>query len=140
MEKEIIIRDNGTRRIIQKTVGESKTRQEFKKQSDINNIMAKYQKTGVVTHIAKNLPQYGDAMDVNSLTDAIEIVEQANESFMQLPSSIRTKFKNDPQELINFLQNSDNKDEAIKLGLIDAPEPAAPNPNPEPEKPEPKSE
>jgi len=41
---------------------------------------------------------------------------------MRLPADLRARFDNDPAQLIQFLENSDNKDEAIKLGLVNKPE------------------
>ena len=37
---------------------------------------------------------------------------------MALPAQIRSRFENDPAKLIDFLDNSENLDEAIKLGLV----------------------
>jgi len=38
-----------------------------------------------------------------------------------LPSKIRDRFGNDPSQLLSFLADSSNKDEAISLGLVSAP-------------------
>jgi hypothetical protein len=38
---------------------------------------------------------------------------------MALPADLRARFSNNPEELINFLDNPENKDEAIRLGLLD---------------------
>ena len=38
---------------------------------------------------------------------------------MDLPAKIRQRFNNNPAELIAFLQNSDNIEEAVELGLME---------------------
>jgi hypothetical protein len=38
---------------------------------------------------------------------------------MALPAKIRAKFDHDPNALLQFLQNEENRDEAIQIGLID---------------------
>jgi phage internal scaffolding protein len=40
---------------------------------------------------------------------------------MALPAQIRSRFDNDPAKLIDFLENEQNHDEAIKLGLVNPP-------------------
>lgn len=40
--------------------GEGKTHQSFKDECDINNIVRTYTNTGIVTHVARLKPQYGD--------------------------------------------------------------------------------
>jgi hypothetical protein len=38
---------------------------------------------------------------------------------MALPAKIRARFDHDPNALLQFLQNDQNRDEAIQIGLID---------------------
>jgi len=97
--------------------GESRTKQSFKKECDINAIMAKYQKTGAITHFAKHSPQYGIA-DGQTFQDAMNLVCEAQEMFNELPSSIRSRFGNDPAAFLDFVNDEGNADEMEKLGLI----------------------
>ena len=41
---------------------------------------------------------------------------------MTLPADLRKRFSNDPGQLLSFLENEDNRAEAIKLGLVNAPQ------------------
>jgi hypothetical protein len=41
---------------------------------------------------------------------------------MRLPAELRARFENDPAKLIEFIDNSENLDEAINLGLVNKPE------------------
>lgn len=98
-------------------VGEtSLTKQSFKAECNINNIMAKFQKSGAITHYAAHAPTYGDCTPIE-LLDAQLIISHANEMFDDLPSAIRKRFHNNPEEFLEFVQNEDNQDEMVKLGL-----------------------
>lgn len=100
----------------------SMTKQSFKDECDINKIMARFQKTGALTHYASNAPHYGDATDVQ-LADAMNLVANAENMFAELPSSIRKRFKNDPGRFLNFVQDPKNLEEMQKLGLAGSSKP-----------------
>lgn len=44
---------------------QGRTHQSFKDECDINNIVATYARTGIVPHMARGKPQYGDVPDVD---------------------------------------------------------------------------
>ncbi len=92
------------------------TKQSFKDECNINKIMDKFQKSGAITHFAKNAPTYGDTTSP-MLHDALNIVADAESMFEELPSAIRKKFNNDPGQFLEFVQNPDNLDEMRELGL-----------------------
>lgn len=126
--------------------GDSLTMQSMAAECDINNIVSKYQKTGLLDHVQKHGPQYGDMSSSHDFTEAMNLVTEAQSMFEELPSSIRKKFNNDPTEFLDFVAEPENRDEMVILGLLDAPTGSAepdpapagdPPPNPEPEAPEP---
>ena len=84
--------------------------------------MAKYQKTGAITHVQNNQAQYGFATSL-SFTESMNIVATAQSMFNELPSSIRGKFENNPGKFLDFVQDPDNADELVELGLANAPAP-----------------
>ena len=98
----------------------SMTKQSFKDECNINKIMDKFQKSGAINHYAAHAPQYGDCTHIE-LLDAQLIVANANSMFEDLPSSIRAKFENDPGQFLDFVQDENNSEEMIKLGLKNAP-------------------
>lgn len=102
------------------------TKQNFKKECDINHIMAKFQKTGAIEHRNAYQGQYGDIPAI-TFHEAMNLVLDAQEQFMSLPSSLRKRFSNDPAEYLDFVQDSANLDEMVKLGLANAPSPAEPS-------------
>lgn len=102
---------------------EGVTKQEFKEECDINNIMSRYVQYGVPPDPAKGVASYGDFSSVGDFLDAQNRVLEARAAFESLPSAVRDRFNNDPARLIEFLHDEANTDEAVRLGLAVRPEP-----------------
>lgn len=115
-------REDGT--ISVQTVNEepSLTIQSEKDNCDLNVIVNKFLKTGMMTNIRKDQPRYGDFTGVSDYQSAVIAVQDAEEQFMELPATIRKRFDNDPQKLLSFVLDDSNRDEAIKLGLVEKPQ------------------
>lgn len=107
----------------------SLTQQQFKDECDINNIMKKYATTGQFTHVTGKQGMYGDFSSIKDYHTMVQTVLYAQEAFSTLPAEMRARFKNDPGMLLDFLQDSKNYDEALKLGLINKREDAKQNAN-----------
>lgn len=99
-----------------------RTKQSFRDETNINNIMAKYQSTGLITFVNNNQAQYGDVTGLDFQT-AMTQIKAAEELFSQLPSSWRKRFNNDPATFLSFVDDEANRPEAIALGLIKSPDP-----------------
>ena len=101
---------------------------------DINILMQRYGKSGVVVVNSKPAA-YGDITDVKSFQEAKNIFIQAEAAFASLDAKVRKEFDNDPVKFLDFMENLDdsNKDTAIRLGLIT--EPRSLDPAPEEVKP-----
>ncbi len=95
-----------------------RTKQSFKDECDINQIMAKYQKTGAMAHINQHGGNYAFATSLD-FSEAMRLVTQAQDMFDGLPSSIRNRFANDPAQFLDFVQDANNIDEMAELGLIE---------------------
>lgn len=95
----------------------SLTKQSFKDECDINTIMDKFTKTGVLNHVARHQMQYGYAT-ATDLREALDIIEQGQSMFMDLPAVVRKRFNHDPAEFLEFVQNPANKEELADLGLL----------------------
>lgn len=110
-----------------------RTKQAFKDECDINNIIDRFNTTGVISHVNTRQPKYGDfsGMSDTHYMDSLNTVLAARESFDSLPARVRERFANNPENLLRFLQNPSNKKEAQELGLI------APDAAPQPQTPEP---
>lgn len=98
-------------------VGESMARQDFAEECDINVLMSKYQKTGLLPSLNRGSPMYGDYSDVPDYMTALNTVRDANEAFAALPATVRRRFENDPAQFVAFATDSANADELVKMGL-----------------------
>ena len=98
----------------------SLAQQHFKDECDINNILRQFNITGMLPEQAVS-PRYGDFTGIGDYHTALNRVIAAEDEFMSLPATIRARFENDPAQLIDFLDKPENKDEAIKLGLVNKP-------------------
>lgn len=108
------------RRRIQTTFpDDGRTRQEGKDPSDINLIMAKYNETGILPRTNPMTPQYGDYSNVPDYMAAQQIVIDAQDAFASLPSAIRDRLGNDPLNMVTFLNDPANAEEAALLGLTE---------------------
>jgi phage internal scaffolding protein len=97
------------------------TQQHYKDESDINNILRQFNITGLLPESPLS-PRYGDFTGISDYHSALNAVIAAESEFEGLPAQIRARFNNNPEELINFLENDQNYDEAVKLGLVNQPE------------------
>lgn len=108
---------------VKQHIGErSRTQQHLRDETDINHIMRKYEKTGILTHVARYAGEYGDFSGVPDYKTGIERIQAAEDMFMSLPARIREKFQNDPGKFIDFATNPENQAELRTLGLA-PPEP-----------------
>lgn len=115
--------------------GESRTKQEFAKETDINNILATYAKTGVAPFGTDAQPLFGDFSSelVTDYHQALTFVIDAQNRFAELDPRIRERFANDPGHLLDFISDPNNQEEAVELGILKKPEPVpAPGPTPAP--------
>lgn len=100
-----------------KCTDESRTSQEFLEESDINYITEKFMRTGEAPQVL-NLPTYGDFQGVANFQESMNLINQAKQEFMALPAKVRTRFGNDPAQLLEFVADDENYDEAVRLGFI----------------------
>lgn len=107
----------------------SRTQQQFKDDTNINVILAKWVRTGAMPQAAR-LPQYGDFVGPDSYMDALSIVHEADKHFDSLSGKVRARFANDPSKFLEFMSDECNREEAIELGLVSKP-PAAPAVSPD---------
>lgn len=104
---------------------DSLTVQSDAEDADINNIVARFGLTQELPY-GVQVPVYDDF--TNYPTDyhaAQNFIIEANNIFMEYPAHIRSRFDNDAGKFLDFVSNSENRDEAIKLGFIVNP-PSAP--------------
>lgn len=106
------------------------TKQCFKDECDINSLMDKYSKFGQLPTMIKKNPIYGDFSKSRELQEAYAIVEKAKLQFELLDVRVRDRFEYDPVKFLEFVENPQNTDELIEMGLANKPEPKVENTEP----------
>lgn len=106
----------------------SLTKQSFQTECDINHIVKNNALVAPLTpqqYQALNFQDLGNAVDYHT---AKNYLIEAENSFMSLSADIRARFQNDPGQFLDFVQNADNQQELIDMGLAtylpDQPQPA----------------
>jgi phage internal scaffolding protein len=99
-----------------KCLDDSLTQQQFRDESDINNIVDRFMKTGHLPDPV-SMPQYVDYEGVFDFQSAMNVVRQADENFMRMDAKVRSRFHNSPQEFLEFFADPANVEEAVRLGL-----------------------
>lgn len=98
--------------------GASKTDQTYAKSANINNIIKKFQKTGILPNTVGQAV-YADVSSIPSLEQAHETLRIAREAFASLPSDVRKLMDNDPLKMEMWLSDENNIDLALKYGLLE---------------------
>lgn len=97
---------------------EGRTKSEFMDECDINKIMARYRRTGVLPESARAAAaRFGDFSQVPSFMEMQDKILAANEMFAALPAAVRKQFDNDPHEFLSAAQTEEGQELLIKLGL-----------------------
>lgn len=114
-------------------VDPSLTVQADAQESDINFIVKRF---GITGELPRNL-EYVTNVDLTEAPDtyhgAMSILMRAQDTFMELPASVRTKFDNDPGLFMDFASDPANIDALRDMGLAVPkvePAPGAPVPVP----------
>ncbi|AXL15252.1 internal scaffolding protein [Microviridae sp.] len=93
---------------------------QFKDECDINTVMRKFEKSGVVTHINERSQDYIDLIGVEDYHTSMNLIIEAQNLFDSIPAKIRRKFNNSPAYFLEFVQNPENEEELIKMGFAKA--------------------
>lgn len=86
-------------------------------ESDINTIVRRFNLTGQLPQNVV-MPQYGDFEGVFDFQSAMNLLIDAEKSFMRFPAEVRKRFDNDPAKMVDFVSDERNRDEARKLGFL----------------------
>lgn len=99
----------------------NRTKASFKDEADINLIMRRYNRTGILidpTLVRTRQPMYGDFSTSAGFRELQNQLASIRQTFEALPSDLRARLGNDPANLPDYLANPENQDEAISLGLL----------------------
>lgn len=95
----------------------SKTIQAPRDGCDAKAIVRRYQSTGIMEHLVKMEPRYGDFTNVGDYLESMTKVRQAQEGFDALPAEMRDRCDNDPGKFVEFMNDPENAKELHELGL-----------------------
>lgn len=95
--------------------GESLAQEHMAKEADINTIVKRFMRTGTLP--IKNGGYYADVSS-NDLLTMRNAIADMDSHFQSLPARIRRRFGGDPYQLVRWIENPDNHEEAVKLGLM----------------------
>lgn len=92
---------------------DGRTKQSFKDDTDINKIMARFEKTGTISHLAKFEGVYADFSDFD-FHEQTNKLTQGREIFDALPAEIRKEFGQSPAAFFAYVNDPKNVDELRK--------------------------
>ncbi len=108
---------------------ESLAIQSAEEESNINTIVRRFGITGELPSDLR-MPRSGDFTGVPDFHTAMNMVRTAQEEFLRVPADIRARFVNDPGKFMKFLDDENNYEEALRLGLVNKrPEPPSGTPD-----------
>ena len=99
---------------------DGRTEQHHKDSVDINNVLEKFQRTGVLEHRNEYRGQYG-FVDSITYQEAMLTVVRGKELFNSLPAHIKKRFQT-PEGFLAFVQDPNNAKEMVDLGLAESKE------------------
>ncbi len=102
--------------------GPGRTRQDQKDSCDLNLMMRKYLKQGVLPRLNTKTPVYDDFSTALSYHESLDRIKRADILFAALPAQLRASCENDPAQLIAYVEGGEHIDELVDLGVMEAPE------------------
>lgn len=94
---------------------DSMVQEQFAYDCDINNIVA-----GMTSPMPMRQPVSDEVrkFSPDMYEQALLTKAKAENAFMELPSNVRTFFKNDPKNMLDFISKPENQEKCIELGLM----------------------
>lgn len=100
----------------------SMTQQQFKDEADINYIVSMYDSSGVMPTFHSDgqplQPVFGDFASLpDNAQEMYNRIIEAKNNFDNLPLEVRKRFNYDPASFLEFVDNPENLDELVAMGL-----------------------
>lgn len=100
----------------------SKTKQSFAKEADINTIMRRYQKTGVLVDPndikGNRKPMFDDFSSGQDFQAVQDQIAHTHQEFELLPAHIRAQFGNSPSNLLDAMADPANEEALREMGIL----------------------
>lgn len=99
-----------------------RTKQSDLAQTNIVELINSYQPGSDLTHIRSAIENYGDFTNLPTFHEAKVAIANAEAAFNSYPAAVRTRMRNSPGYFLEFMEDEQNVDEAVSLGIVDPPE------------------
>lgn len=96
---------------------EGRTRQSERDSADINQIVARYVKTGEIP-VSDRAQMFADVSEMPDYRTALDNVLFAQGLFEAQPAKVRKEFDNDPAKFLDFCSDPENQDRMREMGLL----------------------
>ena len=97
---------------------EDLARQSERHVANINQIMARYEKTGIIP-IQNPETFFADVSELGDYRTALHQIREAESVFLNLPAEYRERFDNEVGEFLDFALDPENLNEMVEMGLIE---------------------
>ncbi len=98
------------------------------KATNVNALVAQFQKHGTLPNVAQKNPLYGDYTFPEDIHSMREAVYEAEQRFKELPSAVRALSNHDWVEFLERFENPEAREELLDAGLrVEIPETTIPN-------------
>ncbi len=92
----------------EKKYDDGRTKQSFKDETDIDKIMARFQVTGTISHLAKYEGTYSDFSDFDFHIQQ-NMLSRGEQIFADLPAEIRREFGQSPAAFFKYVNDPENR-------------------------------
>lgn len=97
---------------------ETRTRQSERDACDVNKIMARFEKTGLLPVDGRDA-YFANVSQMGDFREAMEHVRLGERFFSQMPAAVRSRFDNDPAAFLDFVADPENEAELRSMGLLE---------------------
>ncbi len=98
------------------------TKQSFRDECDINKILPKAAATGLMSHVNRAQGSMRDLSEAVDYKTGLDLINEAEEAFMELPARLRKEYDNDPGKLLAAIEDPEQHDRLYELGLAERPD------------------
>jgi len=92
-------------------------KQSMKDECDVNKIVERFQKSGLISHLGAGVPAFVDVSELGDYRSVIEQVRSVEAYFAGLPAKVRSVFKNDARSFMDYLETAPTVQDLEEVGL-----------------------
>lgn len=97
--------------------GEGGAKQSMREECDVNLIVQRFQKTGLISHLADGVPSFVDVSELGDFRSVLEHCRSVEAYFQGLPAKVRAVFSNDSRSFMDYLEGNPGVGDLEELGL-----------------------